>query len=146
MRSMHPPVWEKVDDYESLWAPFDKRFNFRAGMTASAWPAIDEPPGSITFGLAPLFHGAGTAEWLRHAVNFAVIWALAQVNGPDEPLFAIDWQHSSYRFWPHANDTIHPSEMLSMNHITPIPDGDYYAFVSHDYDFCLLYTSPSPRD
>lgn len=133
MSAMDPPVWEKLDDeYESFWTPFDDKFGFRPGTQPGSWPAIKEPHGSITFGLAALFDGTGTGEWLRRAIDFTVIWALADIVGPDSPLIAMDWQHPCHYFWPHRNRAIEPSGMLSMNHITPVPDGDYYIFVNED--------------
>lgn len=129
------PVWEEVDDYESLWTPFDDKFGFRPGMDADTCPAIKEPLGSITFGLAHMFDGTGTTEWLRHAVNFTVVWALADLVGSERPLIAMDWQHPSYRFWPHRNPVTEPSDMLGMNHITPVPDGDYYILLAEDMEF-----------
>lgn len=132
MTAMEPPVWEVVGEYESVWTHFDAKFGFRAGTQPSSWPGITEPQGSITFGLGSLFDGTGTTEWLRQAINFTVIWALADIVGPDQPIIAMDWQHPSYHFWPHRNIATDPSGMLSMNHTTPVPDGDYFIFLSED--------------
>jgi hypothetical protein len=83
----------------------------------------------VTYNLSPCWDGSGVAEWLRHTVNFAVVWALAVV-GPEAPVIVLDWQHPAYRFWPHRNRTFDNGQLLAG--LTPVPDGDYYVFVTED--------------
>lgn len=49
-------TWEELgldDDYDQLWDRFESRFGFRASTEPDGWPAINEPPGSVTFDLSP---------------------------------------------------------------------------------------------
>jgi hypothetical protein len=118
-----PPAWEQVD-YETVWTEFEGLYGFRAGTDPARWPAISEPPGSVTFDLSPCVDGSAAAEWARHTVNHAVIWALAGLVGK-APLVVLDWQHPTYRFWP---DRLGFGEPPFGPGVTPFPDGDYYAF------------------
>lgn len=120
-------MWEEID-YESVWTPFDALYGFRPGMSVS--PAIREPHGSITYDVSPCWNGSGVAGWARDTVNFAVVWALAEIVGPDSPVIVLDWQHPAHRFWPHRSQTFSAAEMLCG--VTPIPNGDYYAFLTED--------------
>jgi Protein of unknown function (DUF2716) len=120
-------VWEEID-YESVWTPFDALYGFRPGISVS--PAIREPRGSITYDVPPCWNDSGAAGWARETVNFAVVWAPAEIVGPDSPLIVLDWQHPAHRFWPYRSPTISAAEMLGW--VTPIPNGDYYAFLTED--------------
>ena len=64
-------------------------------------------------------------------MNFVVGWALAEIVGENQPLVVLDWQHQSYRFFPQRGSTIRLEEMFGP--VTPVPDGDYYAFLTEDY-------------
>lgn len=57
--------------------------------------------------------------------------ALASCVGPQDTLFALDWQHTSYRFAPQGvGGPGQPAWPLS-----PYPDGDYFIFLSEDFRF-----------
>ena len=123
-------MWEEIEAGPS-WDRFEDSFSFRAGTDQSDWPAINEPVGSVTFDLTPCFDGDPTAEWLRQSVNFASVWALTNLVPADQSLTVLDWQHPSYRFWPQRCSTTRVEEMFGP--ITPVPDGNYYAFLTQDY-------------
>ena len=123
-------AWLEVDrgEYDTLWARFNERFGFRAGVDPNSWPAIREPSPSITFDLSVIPDGAQrgaaydaiNAEALR-----AFVWAM-----PDcDELIALDWQHPAYRFIP-ANQTL---TWQAEWKVPVYPDGDYFAFLSEDY-------------
>ncbi|SDJ08406.1 Protein of unknown function [Frankineae bacterium MT45] len=124
------PAWTDIDeqDCKALWARFDQRFSFRAGVDPKLWPAIREPSPSVTFDLSVLRDGAQrgaaydaiNAEALR-----AFVWAL-----PDcDEVIALDWQHPAYRFNP-ANQALTWGAEWK---IPVYPDGDYSAFLTEDY-------------
>ena len=121
-------MWEPID-YDTVWGRFDDVFGFDRDTSS----VIVEPAGSITYDLAPCVNGDGTGEWARHAINFTVVWALAEITPPESPILALDWQHPAYEFWPRRSSTVHPGEMLSESHITPFPNGDYFAFLSENF-------------
>jgi hypothetical protein len=62
-------------------------------MDPSTWPAIKEPPGSVTIDLSPIFgrddSGFGADE---AAVNDLVLDALVESFAEGSRLLALDWQ------------------------------------------------------
>jgi hypothetical protein len=126
-----PPddAWTELgrDEYDKYWSTFNSRFEFRAGVSPDAWPAIREPVPSLTFDLSVIADGprrgaaydAINAEALR-----AFVWAL-----PDAELVVLDWNHPAYRFRP-ADQA---SAWRPGWRVPVYPDGDYYAFFTQDF-------------
>jgi hypothetical protein len=123
--------WEEIphEQYEDYWAPFDARFQFRAGIQPERWPAIQEPAPSVTLDLAPVFNGR-QSEFAagQRAINAIALLAMIRVTAATERLLVLDWQHPSYWFWPHRQaireDGLWPVEVF--------PNGDYYIFLTED--------------
>ncbi|WP_246594970.1 DUF2716 domain-containing protein [Actinoplanes auranticolor] len=123
------PAWQPIpmDADDRYWDLFYQRFAFRPGM--ASWPAIDEPRPSVTFDLGPIFAGshpqfmAGTA-----AINSLALVALTRVLEPDASVVVLDWQHQTYRFWPHLF-ACQPDQRWPT---TVVPNGDYYIFLTED--------------
>jgi hypothetical protein len=63
-----------------------------------------------------------------HAVNSLTLLALVRVLEPDTSLVALDWQHQTYRFWPHRL-TCQPDQQWQTE---VFPNGDYYIFLTED--------------
>ena len=111
----------------TIWATFEAKFGFRAGVSADAWPAISEPTPSLTFDLSAIPEGpprgaaydAINAEALR-----AFVWGL-----PDTELIVLDWQHPAYRFSPSRQALTWRADWK----VPVYPDGDYYAFLTEDF-------------
>jgi hypothetical protein len=124
-----PPAWEPIpmDADDTYWARFNQRFAFRPGM--ESWPAIDEPHPSVTVDLAPTFAG-GHAQFAAgsDAVNSLALAALVRVLDPGTSVVVLDWQHQTYRFWPHAFACQSDQEW----HTPVFPNGDYYIFLAED--------------
>lgn len=127
------PGWREMDEaeHEAAWDLFDEKFDFRASVDPSGWPAIDEPTPSVTFDLSGIPGGprlltafaALNAEALR-----CFVWAL-----PDIPeLSVLNWQHTAWRFDPRLDDG--PAQWDDLERLQPTvyPDGDYFAFLSPD--------------
>ncbi|GAA2590883.1 hypothetical protein GCM10010435_81980 [Winogradskya consettensis] len=124
-----PPAWEPIsmDVDDAYWDPFYQRFNFRPSMYQ--WPAITEPEPSVTIDLGPIFD-AGHAQFGAgaSAINSLALVALTRVLGSDTSLVVLDWQHQSYRFWPHLF-ACQPDPQWAT---TVFPNGDYYIFLTED--------------
>jgi hypothetical protein len=106
------------DEYGPVWDRFYDRFRFRPGIDPATWPAIFEPVPSVTWSLDPLLGD----------LDAPVLTALAGCMPPDGSLLALDWQHDSYRVWPHrAGDDGWP--------LSVYPNGDYYVFLAEDLSF-----------
>lgn len=84
---------------------------------------------SVTIDLGPIFAG-GRAQFAAgpDAINSLALVALTRVLGPDTSVVVLDWQHQTYRFWPHLfacqSDQQWPT--------TVFPNGDYYIFLTED--------------
>jgi hypothetical protein len=121
-------AWQQIRDYERYWSLFDDRFHFRPGMASETWPAIDEPLGSVTLDLSPVFArerpGFAADE---AAVNDAVLDALTETLPIDSRLVALDWQHPSYWFWPHRQKALDEPWR-----VPAFPNGDYFILVTEE--------------
>lgn len=134
-------AWTPIPDYERYWTPFDAAFSFAPSYaddpTNVTHPGITEPPGSVTFSLAPIAHTGSTARFWAgvHALNAEVLRAFVNVLPESERLVVLDWQHQGYWFRPHDHavgafspDGIEPAAWP----VCPFPDGDYYVFLTED--------------
>ena len=121
-------AWRQIPDYERYWTPFDARFHFRAGMDPATWPAIEEPAGSVTIDLSPVFarddRGFGADE---AAFNDLVLHALTETFPSDCRLVALDWNHPAYWFWPHRQATLDEPWR-----VPAFPNGDYFILLTED--------------
>ncbi|GAA3399238.1 DUF2716 domain-containing protein [Streptomyces roseoviridis] len=116
-------------EYRRVWDRFYEDFGFRPSTNPIEWPAIKEPVASVTWSLAALDDDPSD-ERLDHLVA-VVKQGLASSVGPSGTLFALDWQHTSYRFAPQEVDGPgQPPWPLS-----PCPDGDYFVFLAEDFRF-----------
>ena len=123
------PAWEPIamDADDAYWALFNRRFDFRPKFSSS--PAITEPRPSVTFDLSPIFASGHTQfAAATDAVNNLTLLAMVRVLEPDASLLVLDWQHETYRLWPHRlarqPDAQWPTEVF--------PNGDYYIFLTED--------------
>ncbi|WP_329623772.1 DUF2716 domain-containing protein [Streptomyces sp. NBC_01255] len=127
MRKETPVTELPEDDYRRVWDRFYEEFAFRPSVNPTTWPAIKEPAASATWSLAALDDDPDY-EGLERLVA-VVRAALASCVGPRGTLFALDWQHTSYRFSPQdVGGPGRPRWPLS-----PYPDGDYYIYLSEDF-------------
>ncbi len=116
-------------EYQRVWDRFYEDFNFRPSMSSFTWPAIKEPVASVTWSLAALDDDS-SYERLDRLVA-VVEQGLSSCVGPTDTLFALDWQHTSYRFAPQeVGGPGQPAWPLS-----PYPDGDYCIFLAEDFRF-----------
>lgn len=122
-------VWQEIADDGLAWNPFDACYHFRPGRDSTRWPGIDEPAGSVTFDLAPAFARKEGFAADEDAVTALTLTAMMSVFAADVPLIALDWQHPSYRFWPHRQ-----AQSARPWRVPVFPNGDYYAFLSPDLE------------
>ncbi|MFF5767150.1 DUF2716 domain-containing protein [Streptomyces tanashiensis] len=122
------PVVELPEaEYRHVWDRFYEQFGFRPSTSPLTWPAIREPAPSVTWSLAAL---SDDPDYERLDLLVDVVRrGLASCAGPRGPLYALDWQHTSYRFVPQdVGGAGQPAWPLS-----PVPDGDYYIYLSEDF-------------
>jgi hypothetical protein len=104
-------------EYAEVWDRFEAAFSFAPSMTR--WPGIREPTPSVTWSLAD-------DDLSIDDLDAAVRAGLTACTPPGGTLLALDWQHTSYRFAPHADDRWPPGVF---------PDGDYFALVAEDLSY-----------
>lgn len=125
------PAWCPIplDDDDEYWAGFYERFAFRPGMDEPE-PAIDEPTPSVTFDLGPIFTARDVHEFAAGmaAVNSLALLAWVRAVAPETSLVVLDWQHQTYRFWPHRL-ACQPDQQWQTE---VFPNGDYYIFLTED--------------
>ncbi|WP_406045041.1 DUF2716 domain-containing protein [Micromonospora sp. NBC_00898] len=77
-----------------------------------------------------MFRSTGHSQFsaAQNAVNALGLPAMTRAFPTDTRLLVLDWQHTSYHFWPHRQacrpDQEWPIEIF--------PDGDYYIFLTPD--------------
>jgi hypothetical protein len=120
------PIAMDADD--EYWTPFYERFDFRPSV--QHWPAISEPVPSVTVDLGPIFAARSQSEFDAGAaaVNRLALLAWVRVLEPDSSLVVLDWQHQTYRFWPHRFACQRDARWQT----DVFPDGDYYIFLTDD--------------
>ncbi|MBT2407684.1 DUF2716 domain-containing protein [Streptomyces sp. ISL-87] len=114
-------------EYRDVWDRFYAEFAFRPGMNPATWPAIKEPVNSVTWSLSSLDDDPAY-ERLDRLVE-VVEQALTACVPPQDTLFALDWQHVSFRFSPHLVGGSGRERWP----LSPYPDGDYYIYLSEDF-------------
>ncbi|OSZ59539.1 hypothetical protein OQI_15670 [Streptomyces pharetrae CZA14] len=114
-------------EHRRVWDRFSADFRFRPSMSPLTWPGIEEPPASTTWSLALLDDDPGYARLDR--LTAVVKQGLVSCVGPRGALYALDWQHTSYRFTP--TETGGPGQPAWP--LSPCPDGDYSILLSEDF-------------
>jgi Protein of unknown function (DUF2716) len=129
------PAWFELDEAErdTIWDRFEHRFAFRPHIRL--FPGFDEPADSTTFSISGVFGDESRYEQTRRACESAFVEAVSGVVASGDFIYALDWQHPAYRFWPHR-----PIERDECGDWTVpfIPDGDYYCFVDRELRFGTL--------
>ncbi|MEQ1699574.1 MAG: DUF2716 domain-containing protein [Ilumatobacteraceae bacterium] len=138
---MTESAWTPIDDYERYWTPFDAAYSFAPRYAdepaQEPRPGISEPPGAVTFSLAPITQSGSPAQYWAgvHLLNAGVLRAFVTVFPAEQRLVVLDWQHQSYWFRPHAHaiGEFSPEGLTPMTWpVCPFPDGDYHIFLSED--------------
>ncbi|WP_218058164.1 DUF2716 domain-containing protein [Streptomyces sp. Wb2n-11] len=127
---MEVPVAAPAEaEYQRVGDRCYEDFLFRPSMSSFTWPAIEEPVASVTWSLAALDDDP-SYERLDRLVA-VVEQGLSSCGGPTDTLFALDWQHTSYRFAPQEvgglGQRVWP--------LSPYPGGDCCIFIAEDFRF-----------
>jgi hypothetical protein len=137
-------AWVELSEAEDkeVWRRFDRRFRFRPSVKKSDWPGIQVPAPFATYSVPDPWSAADITDLHEHALT-AFRLALPR----DSSMYALDWQHSCYRFAPHAPVESWPMpdlrrRGLGSDHkvrfedrwtIPVLPNGDYYIFLAPDF-------------
>jgi hypothetical protein len=104
MRTLTDPEYGKV------WDTFEDRFDFRPSVNGP-FPAISEPPQSITFSLAP-----NVDDEMLSELQTAIFDAFAVTGAFTDEIYYLDWQHKCYAL---------DSGSAKNSWTNGFPDGDY---------------------
>jgi hypothetical protein len=129
--------WYGLSDQErgNFYERFEARYN---GVNR-----FNEPESSITIDLRPLLKirrkgkrvnqsDVRRANSIEPKMRQKVLTVLQDICGPGERVYALDWYHEAFWFYPNAE--VVPSLWL----IPVTPRGEYYMYVSEDLEFGLL--------
>jgi hypothetical protein len=125
-------AWKILKKEERIWAldVFDLHFDFHPSTRKKDWPGIKEPNPSLTFRISHIF---GKGEEYYNALHDNLIDVFLQAFKSLVPkygwIFALDWQHDCYKFYPHELNEY--GEWM----VPILPDGDYYIFFEKNLDF-----------
>ncbi len=132
-------AWQELDEgeYDSVWNRFERDFVFKPSVRPEHWPGIAEPSQSETYGLS----GFLDRDKSHYASLNAEIqgWALDAFRRllPSESdyLYALDWQHSCYTFFPHVSFEL---DEFGDWTIPILPDGDYHIFLEREFKWGIF--------
>ena len=128
-------AWEPLpaDQYETLWVAVDKEFAFKPHI--KDFPGFAEPAQSITFFIGHIYGEPERYSRLVLDLSEKFLCAFQACTKRDEFLNVLDWQHPSYRFWPHSPFHFQSEEEWL---IPILPNGDYYLFLEPNHSFGVL--------
>jgi hypothetical protein len=127
-------AWATLDDAaaDRVWDRLRTDFDF--DPTWSVDGGIREPMPSLTWELsAELALRGAELDAARGAVNRVVLAALRDCVASQGWVYALDWNHPCYQFWPHRMDQHEVAQVWWP--VVAIPDGDWFIFLAPDLRF-----------
>jgi hypothetical protein len=123
-------------EMDAVWDRFDKIFVFSPSVDSKNWPIYAEPTPSVTFDISHLWDiyrkNESVAENIDRDLHFKTLSAFRLCVPVDGRMYALDWNHLCYSFYPHRAK---PEERWG---VPVIPNGDYYIFIAEDFSFGTL--------
>lgn len=120
------------NERQDIWTWVYDRLAFKPSVHDKDFPGFDEPAPSITYSHVAIW--GENFDALNRDLHDKAFEIFQQVIRPDEFLYALDWQHRCYRFFPHRATSSDVSDWL----IPVLPDGDYYIFLESSFKFGWL--------
>jgi len=118
------------DEQDAVWDRFFKEFQFPMGVESGR-----EPTPSLTYSIAQAFDGdMDSRVALENDLNIKTLAALRRCGGPEQRLYALDWQHQCYWFYPYRPFEV--GDWLAWQ-VPVLPDGEFYIFLPEDFNFCI---------
>ena len=135
-----PSAWEDLpyhgDIASSAWDHLDNALSFRPSVTPKSWPGIVEPQPSITYAIGHIYNGDGVrATQLEEDLARTTHAAFRACMQADQRLYAFDWQHVTYWFYPYRS---FPAGDLEAWCVPVLPNGDYSIFLAEDFSFGIF--------
>ena len=114
--------------YRLVWDRFYAEFDFRPSVHSRDFPGIKEPRPSVTYAL-PRVDGQPRMPTAEESddLDAAMLAAFRACTPLGMRIYALDWQHPSYFFDPHAD--------FEEWAVPVVPNGDYYIFLSQSFSW-----------
>jgi hypothetical protein len=120
-------------DYKFIWDWIHSELSFRPSTYAADWPSIHTEQPFCKFGIGFLWKGeydeGQHARFIKSAID-----AFTDITPYGETIYALDWQHDCFYYDPR---TLNVGMLLesesSVQAISFIPDGDYYIFITKNF-------------
>ena len=132
-----PPGWQNLEDdeHEAAWDALYKVIGFWPSIRRGDWPGFGEPADSVTWSIGHVYASHSRQLRLGFELTSAVHDALREIVPEDSFVYALNWQHSCYRFSPHADFVYFHEDDWP---IPVFPGGDYYLFLDPRLRWGLL--------
>ena len=132
------------DEYDRVWDNLETEFRFNPRSAVNGLPTFSFPIPVDAYSLGEY------SVWCENeSINNGIIKTVfIECMEDDDYMYALDWQHTCFRYNPRIRDTIEypvfiPDEKkpsLGYNVYFPefYPDGDFYFFVAKDFRWGYL--------
>jgi len=143
-------AWEILghDEYNQVWDKFYKDFEFSPNINKNSIPFKFRMPVDI-------YDISTSLIWNDNIeINEKIRLALIECMKEDSYMYALDWQHTSFRYNPRIIDNfeypvfVKNNVPISNEHVdcegynvwfpTFYPDGDYYFFIAKNFSWGFL--------
>jgi hypothetical protein len=128
--------WTKISnvDKDKIWDRFYNDFSFRPSVYKHDWPSIKTDKTILKFDIKNLWGDSYSdiiyTDFIQKAID-----AFIEITNPDDSIIALDWQHECFYIDPRQlTPDIMTDDETSIPIISFIPDGDYYIFITKDFE------------
>ena len=126
-QQLNEPIFGPI--HNQLWDRFENQFQFNVRSETG----IQEPIPSVTYSIESLYNSDWNTELANiQDLNRKFLSAFRLCCEPSKKLAVLDWQHEAFWFYPH--EQINPDDLEEFK-IAFFPAGDYYIFLSQNFDF-----------
>jgi hypothetical protein len=128
--------WKKLTEAQNnkIWDWFYKEFLFNPSTNPENWPSIKTSKPSIKIDITNLW-GDNYNETIWNDFLQKAIEAFINVTNFGEQIFALDWHHECFYIDPRElTPEMLTDDESSNTVISFIPDGDYYIFITKDFE------------
>lgn len=105
---------------DEIWSSVYERLGFRPSVDEKDFPGYEEPKPSVTFSFQAIWEK--DFSQLEADLQEAADAMFKRATPPGSFIYALDWQHQCYKFYP---ETVNSNEWV----IPALPNGDYYLFL-----------------
>lgn len=129
---MNSDAWKDIrsSDDERVWNFVNRELKFSPSVAQENWPSFREPTPSMTFDISHAFDSEDNYQTLvEEDLNLKALRIFRSLVKEEQYIFALDWQHPCYMFYPHQKMTLDEADWG----IPVLPNGDYYIFLDVNF-------------